>query len=45
MHIYISILLRMWDMSYVNNAASAVADFDLCILAYIFYSGSWIRTR
>ena len=28
-------------MSYVNNVASAVADFDFCIFAYISYSLSW----
>ena len=30
----------MWDMSYVNNAAFAAANFDLRILAYISYRGS-----
>ena len=35
----------MWDMSYVNNVASAVANFDLRIFAYISYRLSWIRMR
>ena len=36
---------RMWDMSYVNNAASAAADFDLRIFVRISFRRSWIRRR
>ena len=41
----VTIGIRMWDMSYVNNAASATANFDLRIFAYISFRRSWIITR
>ena len=28
--------IHMWDLTYVNNVASAEADFDLHIFTYIY---------